>query len=298
MALRIVKAEEPIKVERINLCLYGVPGIGKSTTAFTTENPLMLDFDRGAYRAANRRDIVQITAWSDVAAITQADLEPYNTIVVDTAGRALDFLGAAIMNNDPKMRNKSGGLSLQGFGALKAQFGAWLKQLNMFGKDVILVAHMDEQKNGDDIIERLDVQGGSKAEIYKSVDAMGRLFVKGGKRTIDFSPREGSFGKNPAQFPELEIPSVADNPRFLAEVIQKIKDHLNEFSEEQKAALKAAEEWGEAIEGFSTVDEFNKNLEAIKHAPKLAQKKFAEAATKRGFEFDKKTSRYTEKVCA
>jgi hypothetical protein len=298
MALRIVKAEEPIKVERINLCLYGVPGIGKSTTAFTAENPLLLDFDRGSYRAANRRDIVQITAWSDVSAMTQEDLAPYSTIVIDTAGRALDFLSTAIMNTDPKMRNRSGGLSLPGFGALKSQFGSWLKQLNMFGKDVILVAHMDEQKNGDDIIERLDVQGGSKAEIYKSVDAMGRLFVKGGKRVIDFSPREGSFGKNPAQLPELEIPNIADNPRFLAETIAKIKAHLNEFSEEQKVALKAIEEWSDAVDGYTKVEEFNKNLTAIKTAPKMAQKKFAEAAAAKGFDFDKKTNVYVEKVCA
>jgi hypothetical protein len=51
--------------------------------------------------------------------------------------------------------------------------------LNSFGKDVVLIAHMDEQRNGDDIIERLDVQGGSKGEIYKAADAMGRVAVRG-----------------------------------------------------------------------------------------------------------------------
>lgn len=297
MTLRIVKADEPIRVERINLCLYGQPGLGKTTLAFTAESPLLLDFDRGSYRAANRRDVVSVADWSDVTAITQADLEPYKTIVVDTAGRALDFLSAEIMRLDPKMR-RGAALTLQGFGALKGQFGAWLKMLNTFGKDVVMVAHMDEQKNGDDIIERLDVQGGSKAEIYKSVDAMGRLFVRSNKRTLDFSPREGSFGKNPAQLTELEIPDVATNNHFLADIIGKIKGHLNEFSEEQKAALKVTDDWKEAIEGFSTVDEFNKQLAAIKDAPKMAQKKFADAARAKGYEFDAKAKVYTEKVCA
>ena len=75
--LKIVRASDPVLVERLNLCLYGDPGVGKTTLGFTAENPLLLDFDEGKHRAANRRDAVPVSSWSDVAGITaEADFKP------------------------------------------------------------------------------------------------------------------------------------------------------------------------------------------------------------------------------
>lgn len=123
MALKIVKSSDPLKVERLNVVVYAQPGVGKTSIAFTTSNPLLLDFDGGAYRAAHRKDSVQVSAWSDVTGITADDLAPYSTVIVDTAGRALDMLSADIIKRDPK-KGRGGVLSLQGYGALKAEFGA------------------------------------------------------------------------------------------------------------------------------------------------------------------------------
>ena len=83
MALKIVRAADPIKVERLNVCLYAPPGVGKTSLAFTAEAPLLLDFDQGAHRAANRKDSVRVTSWSDVADLTPDDLAPYKTLIVD-----------------------------------------------------------------------------------------------------------------------------------------------------------------------------------------------------------------------
>jgi hypothetical protein len=291
MALRIIKASEPIKVERINLCIYAQPGVGKTTLAFSAEDPLLLDFDKGAHRAANRKDIVPVKSWADVESLTADDLAPYKTIAVDTAGRALDFLSQAIIADDPKS-GRGGALTLQGYGKLKARFSSWLKMLNTFGKDVVLIAHMDEQRNGDDVIERLDVQGGSKGEIYKSVDAMGRIFVRGKERVIDFSPRENSFGKNPGSLEPLTVPDPAVNGHFLAAVIGLIKDNMNKLSAEQKAAQEQVEEWAEMINQLSDVDDFNRNLAGIKKAPKAAQALFSTKAKSAGYIFDKAKSLY------
>ena len=85
--LKILSASEPLPVEQLVVAIYGQPGIGKTTLAFTAEAPLLLDFDKGAYRAAGRKDTVQIEAWPDVTNITEADLAPYKTVIVDTAGR-------------------------------------------------------------------------------------------------------------------------------------------------------------------------------------------------------------------
>jgi len=254
--LRITKSTDPIEVKNLTLCLYAVPGVGKTTLAFTAEKPLLLDFDRGSYRAGNRGDTVVVERWEDVEAITAKDLEPYKTLVVDTAGRALDALTAAIIARNPKMGN-GGALTLQGFGELKARFTAWTKLVRSFGLDVVLIAHSDEQRKGDEVIERLDMQGGSKNEVYKSADAMGRLYLAGGKRTLNFSPTDTAFGKNPAQLDPLLVPRFADAPRFLADVVDKIKAALNAHSAQQTEVAGALADWQALFEEASTEEELN-----------------------------------------
>lgn len=291
MALRIVKSSDPIRVERLNVCLYGAPGTGKTSMAFTAEAPLLLDFDQGAHRAANRKDIVRVTAWGDVADLTAEDLAAYKTVVVDTAGRALDVLTADIIRRNPKA-GRGGALTLQGYGTLKAEFVAWLKALNACGKDVVLIAHMDEQRNGDDIIERLDVQGGSKGEIYKAADAMGRVAVKGGARTLNFNPTDAAFGKNPGHLDAMEIPHPDKAPDFLATVIARIKDKLNALTEEQREAQEVLESWRNIIAELQDADDFNDKAEGIKKAPKAAQALFSAAAKAKGLIADKAAGKY------
>lgn len=295
MALRILKSSDPIRVERINVCLYAPPGIGKTTLSFTAESPLLLDFDQGAHRAGNRKDTVRVQTWQEVAELTADDLEPYKTVIVDTAGRALDVLTADIIRRNPKA-GRGGALTLQGYGSLKAEFVAWLKSLNSFGKDVVLIAHMDEQRNGDDIIERLDVQGGSKGEIYKAADAMGRIAIRDGKRVLNFSPTDASFGKNPGQLAPLEIPHPDKDPAFLGSVIRRIKDKLNAMTEEQAAAQEVLESWRKTIAKLETLDDFNNKLEDLKSAPKAAIALFATAAVAKGFHADKKAGKYVAKA--
>lgn len=297
MPLRILKAADPIKVERLNLAIYGAPGLGKTSLAFTADSPLLLDFDRGAHRAANRKDTVPVGSWGDVVDMSESDLAPYKTIVVDTAGRALDVLAADIIRRNPKA-GRGGALTLQGYGTLKAEFVSWLKSVNGFGKDVILIAHMDEQRNGDDVIERLDVQGGSKGEIYKAADAMGRIVVRDGKRWLNFSPTDTAFGKNPGQLEPMEVPRPELAPDFLAGVIAQIKDKLNAMTEEQAAAQAELEGWRDVIASLDGADAFNEKSEAVQKAPKAAQALFGRAAKEKGLEYDKKAGKFIAKADA
>jgi hypothetical protein len=140
--------------------------------------------------------------------------------VIDTAGRALDELSVSIIRENPKM-GRGGALTLQGYGELKSRFTGWLKLMRSFGLDVVLVVHADEQRKGDELIERLDIQGGSKNEIYKSSDVMGRICWQDSKRVLNFSPTDTAFGKNPAQLPPLDVPHYAQEPTFLGDVLAR-----------------------------------------------------------------------------
>lgn len=292
MALKILSAADPITVDRITVALYGDPGVGKTTLAFSADKPLLFDFDNGAHRASNRQDTVRVSAWAEVENVTLDDLAPYNTIIVDTAGRMLDRLAADIISKDAKM-GKAGVLSQKGWGLLKTRFVAWLKMLNDSGKDVVLIAHGTEKVDGETVNARLDVQGGSKDEIYKSVDAMGRVYIRNGKRVLNFDPTESAFGKNPAGFGIIEIHSPV--PRdFLASIIADTKAALNAQTEAQREAAERLEQWREAIELLETADDFNGKLADIKGQPRPIQQLFASAAKAKGLDFDKTAGKYVQ----
>lgn len=295
MALKITRASDPITVERLNMVLYGPPGLGKSSVAFTAEAPLLLDFDNGSHRAVNRKDTVRVSDWSDVANITAEDLAPFKTVIMDTAGRALDALTVDIIRANPK-HGRGGALTLQGYGELKARFVSFLKLLNSFGKDVVLIAHMDEQRSGDDVIERLDVQGGSKNEIYKAADAMGRLVLADGKRWLRFSPTDAAFGKNPGQLEPLQVPHFSDPAfgGFLAWVIQQTKDRLNELSEAQKETLAEQQWFGEALPKVNDASGINALIGRATKSGQACKALLAARAKALGLIFDKKQSVYVE----
>ncbi len=294
--LKITKSSEPIKVETLVVVIYSPPGLGKTSMGFTAEGPLLLDFDKGSHRAKNRRDVVQIQKWADVADMTAEDFAGYKTVVVDTAGRALDVLSADIIKGNPKM-GRGGALSLQGYGELKSRFSAWVKHVRSFGLDVVLLAHSDESRNGDETIERLDVQGGSKGEIYKSADVMGRIYLANGRRTLNLSPTDTAFGKNPGGLPALDVPDYEKATElFLAGVITQTKVALNTLSEEQAKAAAALAEWAERIEKGATAEDFNALIAPTKAADESVRdnvkRLLVKVAKEKGCTFDAKAGAF------
>ena len=264
MTLKVIKATDPITVEKLIATIYAPPGVGKTSLAYTADKPLLLDFDGGVYRSKNRGDAVQVSSWDDVAAISADDLKPYKTLVIDTAGRALDVLSVDIIKKNPKMGRGGGSLTLQGFGVLKDRFKGFTTLIRSFGLDIILLVHADEQKNGDDIIERLDAQGASRNEIYKQSDLMGRLKIENGKRVLNFNPTDTSFGKNPAGFAPLDVPDFAKEPHFFAGVLERTKTVLNTLTEAQTACANELKAWGVKFDKAKTADDFNKLIEDVK----------------------------------
>lgn len=295
MALRITQASDVVQVERLSVVIYGPPGVGKTSLAFTASRPLLLDFDNGAHRAYSRGDCVRVSSWKDVAGIDATDLEAFDTVIVDTAGRALDTLAAEIMRGNPKL-GRGGALTQQGWGELKGRFSAFLKLLNSFGTDVVLIAHMDEQRNGDDVMERLDVQGGSKGEIYKTADAMGRLVMVGRDRRLNFSPSDAAFGKDPGQLGSLDVPDCTrpEFRTFLGDVIAQTKDKLNALTEAQQEAVAEQDWFMEALPKVTTAKEINALLDRAKGAGKACKVLVVDRAKALGLEFDKSLGGYVD----
>lgn len=293
MALKVTRSDEVITVDTLCFTIYSQPGLGKTSLAFTASRPLLLDFDKGAHRAVDRKDTVQITDWKDVAAISAADVSAYDTIIIDTVGKALDVLAQDIIRSNSRLSN-GGALSQQGWGQLGVKFSAFLRMLRGFGKDVILIAHMDEQKDGDSMKERLKISGGSKDLVLTDSDVIARISIISKQRHLVFSPTETSFGKDPAGLGEMAIPN-GGSPEYatcLASVIDQIKARLNALSEAQ-VAHKAEVEWFQsALPKVDTADQINDLLGRAKAGGKDISIMLHERATALGLSFDKPSAQY------
>lgn len=259
--MRIIKSTDIITVDHPVFCVFGQPGIGKSTLGYSAKEPLTLDFDHGAHRAANRRDTAQIDKWADVEDLKDA-IQPYSTIVVDTAGRSLDAMTVDIIEENPKY-GKGGALTLQGYGVLKSRFRTWIATLRSMGKDVVLLAHHKEEKDGDNYIIRPDITGSSYDEVMKVSDFVGYLYMNGKDRVLDFNPTDRWVGKNPGQWKPLKVPTPDKAQTFLAELIDKGRAALGSISEESSKVVTQVNEWRDAIEAWTTVEECNRGLASI-----------------------------------
>ena len=291
--INITKADEVIEVKNICFTVYSQPGLGKTSLSFTASKPLLLDFDKGAYRAVDRKDVVQVESWADVAGITKSDIDGFDTIIIDTVGKALDFLAADIIRANSKL-SYGGALNQQGWGQLGVRFSAFLKLLRGFGKDVILLSHMDEKPDGDTIKERLKIQGGSKDLVLTDSDVIARISIYNRERHLVFSPTETSFGKDPANIVDLAIPDAGtDNfADFLANTIGDIKAGLNELSEAQIERRSEVEWFKSALPQINDEDGINNLLGRAKKAGRDIGMMVVARANELGFDFDGDARKY------
>lgn len=262
--MKIIKGDEPISVEHPVFCWFGQPGIGKSSLGYSTKDPLALDFDAGAHRAANRRDTLAIASWADVVELMEdkAALEPYATVVVDTVGRCLDVMTADIIEKTPKL-GPNGNLSQQGWGILKTRFRTWISQLRTLGKDVALIAHDKEDKDGDTRVVRPDIVGGSYGEVMKVSDFVAYMYMSGKDRILDFNPTDRWVGKNPAGWKPFAVPPIGKAQTFMADLFDQGRKALGTISETSAKVTREIDDWRARIEEITTAAEANQALKDL-----------------------------------
>jgi len=195
----IKKPHELDTNKNIKMLLYGQPGIGKSTLALSAPSPLHLDFDGGVHRvkAEHLAPTVQVKNYQEILDLFQnEDLTPFKTIIIDTAGKMLDYMSSYLVAADPKMGRKDGQLSLQGYGARKGMFLRFLSQAATMGKNLVFVAHEKEEKEGDLKVIRPEIGGSSGNDLIKDLDLVGYVEAIGKTRAISFDPCEKFYGKN------------------------------------------------------------------------------------------------------
>lgn len=262
----------------IKALIYGQPGLGKSTLGLSTPSPVLLDFDGGVKRVngAFQCPTLQVKNWDMVIEALQEDLSPFKTIVIDTAGKMLDFMSAYIIKNDPKMGQRDGSLSLKGYGVRKTMFINFLSQCSMMGKNLIFVAHEREEKDGENRIVRPEIGGSSAGDLIKELDLVGYMQAIGSERTISWSPTEKFYAKNTCNLPAMQkIPIIIDASGnvtgqniFLSSIFDSYQAYLKkqaDISNDYEALIDVVKENVELIVDADTANGITENIGKLQH---------------------------------
>lgn len=279
--------------------IYGHPNSGKTTLALTASNPLLMDFDDGAFKALTAKGVPQvaITTWKDVEAIEVADLRPYGTIIVDTVGKALDLLEVWVQEKVPGAK-AHGTTALKGYGAMKAGFGLLVTKCKQAQANIVFIGHMTEQEKNGIQVERLIATGSSRDLVYQSCPLIVTTHIENGRFWLNAEPSAGSYRKNPfGAIPNQEIPEAALDGAF-QRIIDSCLEAVNREAQEGRDRKAAAEaKLADLREQLSvlTADELTAMAKGeMAKAPQAEKRILMDVATEAGLSWDKAAKKFVK----
>ena len=201
----IRKPNELTVQTKIKALIYGQAGMGKTTLALSSPRPLLLDFDNGVNRVnyAHQKDTVQITSFQEALDVMKEDLSEYDTIVVDTIGKMMDFIIMKVCGtSNPR---------IQDWGRINQEFSGFVRIASSLNKHLIFIAHRDVRKEGEDNVFVPAVREKTYSAIVTELDLLGYMDMNKNVRQITFNPTNKNDGKNTCNLPELiAIPVVVE----------------------------------------------------------------------------------------
>ena len=257
MAFQIIEEDEALPEKNLVIVLYGAPGASKTSLSYTAENPFLLDFDNGAHRAKGRKATLKLTSWADIQEFMKTGelgRREVKTLINDTGGALLDdFIASHVMKQSTKF-SRAGGLSQQGFGAMKDVFNQYVKEGQDLGCDLVFICHGSEKADGDNMVLRPKMTGGSYDILMAKADLVGYVYMENNRRWLNFNPTDRHVGKNCAGFAPIELPHYEDAawPTFFAKLIRYAKDQINAMSTAQVEAMEKVKALSSEIAGAST----------------------------------------------
>lgn len=267
-------------VKKIRMLIAGYPGIGKSTLALSAPNPLHIDVDFGIDRIEPRyrKPYIQPQTYDEILGdLTPINLQDFDTLVFDTGGKLISLMSIWAIKKDPKNGKRDGSLSLPGYGVVGREFVRLMDYcFYELQKNIVIVFHATEEKDGDNTRLRIKVEGQSKNNVWEPMDLGGFVEIYGNDRTIGFSNCERYFAKGTRGINGIrKIPALG--PTSPNDFLTKLFDEYNaravaevQKNAEQQAAYEAAMVEGSSIiAGITDADTANAAMpkyKAIKHA--------------------------------
>ena len=183
--MKIYNTANPSVKPSIVMLVYGEGGVGKTTFAASAPKPIIADCENGAKYFGLRgiaMDVAQIENWADMnfkdgfGSLVKSD--QYETVIIDPVGDLMDKLKRhMIAMGDSKLVQKDGSPTMAGWGWLKKTLKDYIKVLRDSGKHVLIVAHLQEDKDEERIVKRPKVETKISGDLVAMVDIVGYMTV-------------------------------------------------------------------------------------------------------------------------
>ncbi len=276
----IKKSNELVIPQTVKMMIYGQAGMGKTTVALSAPKPLLLDFDNGVKRVnlahLENVDIVQVDNWKEIQQLLQqdqADLAPYQTIVVDTIGKMMDYIITHCCGTrQPQIKD---------WGRINQEFTWFTRALSSLNKHIVFVAHRDSRKEGDETVFIPSLREKSYNSIVTELDLLGYLEMKSERgvqsRTITFDPTSRNDGKNTCNLPSvMQVPTIlnskaeptASNTFITEKVINPYLTMLDVKAEERRKYDELIEAIAEDVSNITdakSANDFATRIKEYKH---------------------------------
>ena len=296
--------------KKIRMLIAGYPGIGKSTLALSAPRPLHIDVDFGIDRIEPRyrAPYIQPATYQEILDdLIPQNLENFDTLVFDTGGKLISLMSLWAIKKDPKLGQRDGSLSLKGYGYVGREFVRLMDYcFYELKKNIVIIFHAIEDKDGDNIRLRIKVEGQTKNNVWEPMDLGGFVEMMGDDRTIGFSNCERYFAKGTRGIHGIyKIPALTPDSKndFLTQLFAKYNaisaEEAKQADREKvlyEAAMKTGHEILDSLRDAETVNAAIEKFGAIEHS--LTSKKELNALWKKkvkelGLTYDKASKTYT-----
>jgi len=282
--------------DNIIMIISGLPGVGKTTLAFSAPKTILIDVDNGVkrVRADHRGDAIFVKTYEELLSdIKSKEFAEYETAVIDTTGAFIELLKDWAMRNNPSACKKGGGISIQGYGIVKSEFLRFSNELKKT-HNVIYLFHTtkDKDKDGNPVYD-LMCEGAARETVWQPADLGAYFQIIGNKRYLCFSPTQEYSAKSSYGIKGMiEVPELKDGEPnvFLTQLFERVKENIqaesDAFKPKKEAYDKVMNEGKELIDKVkvasdiqTTLDEINKmehSLTSEKELKALLKNKMAE----------------------
>ena len=224
--------------KKIRMLIAGYPGIGKSTLALSAPNPLHIDVDFGIDRIEPRyrKPYIQPSSYDEILEdLTPENVKDFDTLVFDTGGKLISLMSLWAIKKDLKYGQRDGSLSLKGYGFVGKEFVRLMDYcFYELQKNIVIVFHATEEKDGDNTRLRIKVEGQTKNNVWEPMDLGGFVEMYGNDRTIGFSNCERYFAKGTRGISGVrKIPALT--PTSPNDFLTKLFAQYNAISAEELA---------------------------------------------------------------
>lgn len=266
--------------KKIRMLIAGYPGIGKSTLALSAPNPLHIDVDFGIDRIEPRyrKPYIQPRSYDEILEdLIPINVQDFDTLVFDTGGKLISLMSLWAIKKDAKYGQRDGSLSLKGYGFVGKEFVRLMDYcFYELQKNIVIVFHATEEKDGDNTRLRIKVEGQTKNNVWEPMDLGGFVEIYGNDRTIGFSNCERYFAKGTRGISGIrKIPALTPTSpndflsRLFAEYNAIATREAEQNAADQAVYEAAIAEGRSIIETITDADTANAampRIKAVKHA--------------------------------